>query len=92
MRVATLHAAAPRLPMIALSHRVSISEHGVCEGVDAGGFPRPGRSADDEVRHVALFRDHLEPVQRLLVTHHLGATERVSVCIPIYLVDYTCRY
>lgn len=86
MRDATLHAAAPRRTMTALSHRVSIPEHGVCEGVDAGGFSGPGRSADDEVRHVALFRDDLEPVQRLLVSHHLVVIDqrnRSALCSSI---------
>ena len=61
------------------------------EGVDAGRFARPRRSTDDEVRHVTLFGDDLEPVQRLLVSHHLVKNEErngSALCSSIVYLVY----
>lgn len=54
-----------------MPHRVRASQHGVCQSVHAGCLARSGGPADDDVRHVPLLCDDLQPIERLLVAHHL---------------------
>lgn len=76
---------------LSLSHPIGITEHGVGQGVDARGLPRPGGAADDNVGHVALLGDDLEPVQCLLIADHLLLGFSRYICLHTHKGRYSAE-